>query len=738
MNKENIYSIGISSFAWQGMTYRSIQEKLLLLKESIEWTLSCPTFHQISVLKWHNIQDLDNLNDLLLTLSISWGAECPEVLVYCSQTKSGGLTLSCTSPKETDARLFLHTESFLRAALSVLEHSLFSFKNYEQTPEISRIAEKNTTGRTLPSLLLHYAFDSEHRDTVAIKEGTKEVTFGDLAHIITRFTSTIEAEIRRNLNSVEAIVIEGTNSYKLIAACCAANILGFPFVCIDPTWPASRKELVLDQLPNAARIYPDEEAIEEVGEVPARLPDIVARPWDVAYIIFTSGSTGVPKGVVVTHDSAINTIDAVNEQLSLNSSDVGISMAPPGFDLWIFDVFGLLGIGGTLVLPTQEERMSPTAWCWLCISHGVTFWNSVPATFDVMLDQARGVMPSIRNVMWSGDWIPLSLPGRAREKMPKATLWSFGGATEGSIWSICFKIPSQIPAEWPSIPYGKALANQTITVNDENGAEVREPNVRGEIYIGGRGVVEGYLNDPEKTADKFVFLKGNRFYRTGDLGEIMDDGNIRIIGRIDNQVKIHGYRVELGDIQSVLERLPNIISAVVIAPWDDEKHTERRIVACIIAAEEIDYENIRKELNKHLPRYMMPSTIIPFDSFPLTSNGKVDRRALEEKYYLVQDLQSDNAGHLFDFDNRTAEQDRDPGMILFEHCKKLWTVSIDYEKNIDFYHIEGDSLRAVRLLGSLQQDQRVSSIDETLFLELIFAGDHFSNIGNSEAIKWSI
>ncbi|WP_101515682.1 AMP-binding protein [Corynebacterium ulcerans] len=740
MSDSYSHSIGISSFAWGSLKSLSNSERLALLEDSATKIFSSIPGHQVKSLKWNSTQSRNNWDRFNLTLVMNDEPLCPEISVSFEETRAGGLTLKLQALANINEQSFLNAKVFINKVTSILEKRLFSYPGDNAPLHPNEITEKKTTGKTLPESILRYAFKKANRDKVAIKEGQNDITFGQLAKAITKFTNIIENRLQENAGDCKAIIVEGQNNHKLIAACCAANISGLPFICVDPTWPATRKELVVSQVQQAVRIYPDK-APDDNQEIDLdQLPSIAAMPWDVAYIIFTSGSTGIPKGVVVTHDSAINTIDDVVQRLNLDASDIGISLAPPGFDLWIFDVFGILGLGGTLVLPTEEEKLSPIAWCWLCVSHGVTFWNSVPAAFEVMLDQALGSMPTIRNVMWSGDWIPLSLPGRAREKLPKAIIWSFGGATEGSIWSICYKVPTQLPADWPSIPYGKALKNQTMTVHSEGGKKLKETNLRGEIYIGGMGVVEGYLNDPEKTYERLPFIDGARFYKTGDLGEILDDGNIRIVGRLDNQVKINGYRVELGDVQSAIEQIPNILSAVVIAPWVSEQQSARKLVAYVTSSKRINDETIRKELEKTLPRYMHPSKIIPLDTFPLTANGKVDRKALEMKFYshsdaTPQNTETSSGSRLFEV--KKKEKAPESGTVLFEHCKRLWTISQGYAPDLDFYKIEGDSLRAVRLLGSLRQDSRIKSVDEASFLELLFAGETLSTLENSEAIKWS-
>lgn len=732
MTKSDVLSLGISSFAWGSLQADSDRERTLFLKNCAELAARLPLGRWISSLEWHADADEDQSMAVLVIV----GGGDFRVEVRFENTRAGGLTLLARVIGSITDNKLVAAAAFLEAYTSIIKNRLL-MKPGDDWQTVPRSSEAmGTAGRILPDAILQRASEDRYKEKTAIRQGQESVTFGELAETINRFSAVIDAQLRAHPAAYEAVIVEGRNGYKLIAACCAANLCGFPFVCVDPDWPAERKALVLDQFKSALKIDPEIELeCSQTGVCDESFT--AARAWDVAYIIFTSGSTGVPKGVVVTHDSAINTIDDVVRRLDLSSSDIGLSIAPPGFDLWIFDVFGILGIGGTLLLLTEEEKLSPISWSWLCASYGVTFWNSVPAPFEAMLEQAPGTILSVRNVMWSGDWIPLSLPGRAREKLPNAVVWSFGGATEGSIWSIHYRIPNLIPSDWPSIPYGKALAHQEVSVRDREGLRITTAGVRGEICIGGRGVVEGYLNDPERTYERFVFVEGERLYKTGDMGEYLTDGNIRIIGRLDSQVKVNGYRVELGDIQTALETCPDVRSAVVIAPWADQPQTTRKLVACVVTTGDFQQDLLRRELADKLPRFMIPSIIVPYTSFPITPNGKVDRKALESEFYTNQlGVEWSHPTKPSSSIEWQVGHSDNWGRVIYDHCVKLWSVDHEFDESVDFYTLEGDSLRAVRLLGSLQQDSRVKSIDEAAVLEMLFSGESLSRLGDSEAIEW--
>jgi acyl-coenzyme A synthetase/AMP-(fatty) acid ligase len=236
------------------------------------------------------------------------------------------------------------------------------------------------------------------------------------------------------------------------------------------------------------------------------------------------------------------------------------------------------------------------------------------------------IADSLRVVLMSGDWIPVTLPDRIRDLAnPGITLVGLGGATEASIWSSYYLIGAVDPA-WPSIPYGKPLTNQFFEVFDAD-LRRRPEWVPGELYIGGLGVALGYWRDQEKTGQSFIRHPGTgeRLYRTGDLGRYLPDGNLEFLGREDFQVKIHGFRIELGEIEVALLSHPDVTGAVVTAV--DTPGGSKRLVA-YLTPQGIPVDEVRRHLSAKLPVHMVPDHVLPLAAFPLTANGKVDRKEL--------------------------------------------------------------------------------------------------------------
>jgi amino acid adenylation domain-containing protein len=347
------------------------------------------------------------------------------------------------------------------------------------------------------------------------------------------------------------------------------------------SWPEGVRRLCLDELPLAA-----------VEQGPPERPQ---GPADLAYVIFTSGSTGVPKGVMIDHRGAVNTILDINRRFGVGPDDRILALSALTFDLSVYDIFGTLAAGGTVVFPSPSRLRDPGHLAELVERHGVTVWNSVPALMRLATEYLDGrheaPLRSLRLVMLSGDWIPVSLPDQVRTVARQAQLVSLGGATEASIWSIWYPI-ERIDPNWKSIPYGRPLANQTFHVLNGD-LEPCPVWVPGELYIGGIGLALGYWRDEEKTRERFVVhpRTGERLYRTGDWGRYLPDGDIEFLGRDDLQVKVQGYRIELAEVEAALLAHPKVAAAVAAAVGD--RGEEKRLVAYLSPREPLPPTNGR-------------------------------------------------------------------------------------------------------------------------------------------------
>ena len=408
-----------------------------------------------------------------------------------------------------------------------------------------------------------------------------------------------------------------------IAALLGILAVGAAYVPISIKQPLARRKRILESI-KPAIVLQDEKFLNErpwEGK-------IVNNPEASAYIIYTSGSSGEPKGVDMSHAAAMNTIEVILRMWQIGSEDSVLNISAFDFDLSVFDIFGLLSVGGTVVMINEKDYRDPEVWKDLIESHGITIWNSAPALLDMLLTLEKKQCSSnkLRLALVSGDWIPLYLPEMLYKAAVEGTQFvALGGATEGGIWSNYYCV-SEVDKLWKSIPYGKALPGQEYRIVDENFTEC-EINVPGELLIGGGSLASGYVNDEELTNKKFIIDKGQRWYRTGDCGVYREDQVIEFLGRLeDTQVKIRGHRIELGEIESILKELPGINEAVVVHQGDNyHKELVAFYTGCSVTRSDVEHY-----LELHLPTYSVPNFIIRLDSFPLNDNGKIDRKKLKE------------------------------------------------------------------------------------------------------------
>lgn len=441
-------------------------------------------------------------------------------------------------------------------------------------------ARANATAAALPRGLLQSGVfaQCEHRpEAPALISDGQTLSYGELR---LRANQLAHALWRQGLHAGDPVAILLPKGPRQAVAVLGTLEAGGVYCPLDPSQPEQRIAATLEQagirllattaeLAAGARTAGREPILLDTLEGQGhRLHPLVAtrRAEDPAYIIFTSGSTGQPKGVVIDHRGALNTVTDINRRYAVGPEDRVLALSALGFDLSVYDLFGLLAAGGAVVYPEPGHALEPAHWRECCERHGVTLWNSVPALMDLYTTYLREVADTedrgLRLVMLSGDWIPLALPELIRQRCPNAEIHSLGGATEASIWSIAYAV-GQVAPGWSSIPYGKALANQQMHVLDE-ALRPRPLWVPGEIHIGGVGLAQGYWRDPERTAAAFIRdpSGGERLYRTGDLGRWLPDGNIEILGRLDHQVKINGYRVELAEIEAQMLAFPGVSAAV--------------------------------------------------------------------------------------------------------------------------------------------------------------------------------
>ncbi|WP_196137573.1 non-ribosomal peptide synthetase [Aliikangiella sp. G2MR2-5] len=578
----------------------------------------------------------------------------------------------------------------------------------------------NQTEQSYPQdVLLHQLFEEQVTKTpnaIAIKRRNLSLSYLALNQKANRLAHWL---VDQGIQPGDHVGFVAQRSPDLVVGLLAILKAGGVYVPMEPDYPKARQQAIIDSAEIVAVLT--DEVIQdscdkmlvmddaELADYPEHNLTSSRRAQSLAYVIYTSGSTGTPKGVMIAHHSAVNLIQWVNQTYQIGVSDKLLFITSMCFDLSVYDMFGMLASGGCIVMASQTEVQDPSRLAALLVKEQITFWDSVPATMNHLvsyLDEDNQweleQLQHLRLVFMSGDWIPVNLPARIQTYFKQAEIISLGGATEGTVWSNYYPVDTAINYR-NSIPYGKPLSNNRFYILDDE-QKPQPKGVAGHLYIGGVGVAEGYMNDPQKTAaafydDPFVDKGADgqlaRMYKTGDIGRMLPDWNMEFLGREDHQVKLRGFRIELGEIEAVLSRHESIKQAVVNIhkPKDSTVTSGNEVLVGYlvpVAGEEIQVNALKAYLSEHLPAYMVPTSFMTLSKIPLTRNDKVDRKALPEPH--IQLINNEFVG---------AESTNEK-IVVNILARLLGEDEAQISLNDNFFEIGGHSLLAVKLVSEIR------------------------------------
>jgi amino acid adenylation domain-containing protein/non-ribosomal peptide synthase protein (TIGR01720 family) len=491
------------------------------------------------------------------------------------------------------------------------------------------MAEWADTDTAFPAAGLLEAFADNVRERpgdVAVACARENLSYRELDERSDRLARRLRAA-GAGPGGIVALVDERGSAF--LAAMLAIFKAGAVYLPIDPTLPDLRRERVLAD--SGARLVlscADLERLPEGGGEPA-LPG----PDDLAYVLYTSGSTGTPKGAMIEHRGMVNHLRAKIADLGLGADDVVAQIAPQAFDISVWQFLVALVTGGRVEVFDEETVHDPARFLDRLERSGVTIAEVVPSFLAVLLEEAesRGPQrPALSRLRWmipTGEALPPVLCRRWLDLYPDVPLLNAYGPTECS--DDVTHAPIRRAPDGNRVTIGRAVPNLRVRVLGP-GLDLLPLSVPGEVCVAGEGVGRGYLGDPARTAEAFVpdpFPRrpGERLYRTGDLGRLLPDGSLELLGRIDHQVKVRGHRVELGDVEAALSRVPGVRQAA--ATVREDRPGERRLVA-YMAGELPAPGELRERLLRYLPEPMVPTVFVELPALPLTANGKVDRKAL--------------------------------------------------------------------------------------------------------------
>jgi amino acid adenylation domain-containing protein len=543
-------------------------------------------------------------------------------------------------------------------------------------------------------------------------------------HTVNQWANQLAHTLRELGVGPEVLVaLLAERSIPLLLSILAVFKAGGAYLPLDPAHPESRLRHVIEQsgcqfvLSTAAFASTRSQALQQIAEKhrpheitfeqalqtnsPRYNLPATSGPRSLAYVIYTSGSTGTPKGAMVEQRGMLNHLYAKIVALDLDSSDHIAQTASQCFDISVWQFLAVLLVGGRVQIYPDAIAHDAATLLQRVEQQQVSILETVPSLLGAMLDTYERqdvTRPSLRALRWlvpTGEALPVSLCQRWLTCYPQVLLLNAYGPTECSDDVTHYAIIEPPPESLKSIPIGKAIPNMRLYVLDRH-LQPQPIGVGGEVYVGGVGVGRGYRNDERRTqesfvADPFSEEEGARLYKTGDLGRYLPDGNLEFLGRVDFQVKVRGYRIELGEIEAVLSRLEGVREAVVGV--QGEEQGEPRLVAYVVPepGQAVTTELLKTQVKQHLPAYMMPSAFVMLDHFPLTSNGKLDRKALP---VVPASSREGDAGYVAAV-----------GLVQ-QQLVEMWEELLGVKPigmRDDFFALGGDSLQAARLFDRIEQ-----------------------------------
>lgn len=537
-------------------------------------------------------------------------------------------------------------------------------------------------------------------DRLAVTDGEIRLTYGQLDLV----TTALATELLAQVEGRGRVGVLLPRSIESVVAFLAIWKVGGSYVPLDVEMPASRlRELIEDVSPVALIGLAGAEGghglpwitvnLELVGSEPEPALNAVGRSADdEAYVLFTSGSTGQPKGVAVPDEAILRLVKESNF-IDLKRSDVLLHFASVSFDAATFEIWGALLNGAGLAVVLKSRPSVAEMGRFIERNKCTVAWLTA-GLFNVLVDSNPAVLKPLRHILTGGEALSPRHVARAYEALPDTVITNGYGPTENTTFTCCYAVPrSPDIAEWKSIPIGTAIAGTTVHVVGEDFSPVEDGEL-GELLTGGRGLALGYVNDAELTAEKFVScpaLEEGRLYRTGDIVYRRPDGLIEFVERRDDQVKINGFRIEPNEVAFQLNKHEQVADAIAMAQRSPTGG--KRLVAYVVTTADADGEEaeLKVWLKQKLPPQMIPARVLRLDSFPLNTNGKVDRKLLPNPFEGGASITRIEAG-----DSRSTERDF---LVVTREVLQLSVV----DPELSFTEQGGDSLTAMTLLARWEQ-----------------------------------
>ena len=615
--------------------------------------------------------------------------------------------------RETIAKFVMHLQNLIKAIAADPNTLLGEIDILSEDERHQLLCEYNNRlteelqAKTIPQLFEEQV--QKTPDQLAIVFEENELTYGELNEKVNQLASVLRSH---GVQPNHIVGLMTQRSPLMIIGILAILKAGGAYLPIDPDHPEERIQFMIadseanilltesslsNKLPSTGiKINLDEVDLSQ-GEGEGDLAkgenlEAANSPSDLAYVIYTSGSTGMPKGVLVEHRNVTLLIESGKELFDITAKDIWTMFHAYNFDFSVWEMYGALLIGGKLIIVPKETARNPKLFRELLVKEKVTILNQTPAAFYMLsLEEMEqeGNDLCVEKIIFGGEALEVSKLRNWHAKYPHTKMINMYGITETTV-HVTYKFISheEIVAGKNSI--GKPLPTYTMYMVDPS-LNLLPVGVVGEMLVGGSGVTRGYLNRQSLTAEKFIanpFTPSGRLYRTGDLARWLPDGSVEFLGRIDHQVKIRGYRIELGEIENRLAELETLQEVIVIAR-DEEETGEKYLCAYMVIDGELQVNDLRRQLSKKLPDYMIPQYFVQLERLPLTANGKVDRKALPTP---VGEVQTEYVA---------------PRNELEIALAQIWRKILGVERvgiYDNFFELGGHSLKAVAVINNMNRE----------------------------------
>lgn len=638
----------------------------------------------------------------------------PQVLLDAQVTEfDGGVLVNWDvrdgmfAPGVIDAMFAHHVDELLRLAST---DDAWDAPGPSALPDAQRAVRDAANGRTAePSReALHDGFFRRARrqpDAPAVFASTGDLSYAQLRHQALALAAALRAN---GIGAGDTVAVMGPKTAEQLPALLGILAAGGVYLPIGIDQPRDRAERILTtggvrlalvcggrplSLPVPALVIAD--VLRDAPAVDETDP-ATTDPAELAYVLFTSGSTGEPKGVEMTHDGAMNTVEFLTRHFGIGPADKCLALSTLECDLSVLDIFATLRAGGSVVVVDEAQRRDPDAWARLIATHGVTVLNFLPGWLEMLVEVGHGRLPSLRVVATGGDWVRPGLARALQAQAPGLRFAGLGGATETAVHATIFEVTGELPADWTAVPYGRPFPNIACRVVDDTGADCPDW-VPGELWFSGRGIARGYRGRADLTAERFVEHDGRTWYRSGDLARYWPDGTLEFVGRADHRIKISGYRVELGEIEAALRRVPGVraaVAALVPAPGDTD------VLAAAVRLDDAGptAQGVREALADLVPAHMIPRHVSVLERIPFTDGGKIDRRAVTALLTAALAGQGDGAAG-----PREAPRTQLERALCHIVAEILGRDPAAVGVHDDFFSLGGDSVHATQAVAGIRQ-----------------------------------